>query len=105
MKREAVYSRLAQKLAGIANEFGLIHKWHQPNFKIRRTYAGRHQKAAGGWVFYLVDDNGREIFGSCDRASEFLKAYKENRLSYLNMYGSSELIVESKPIAKRQDRP
>lgn len=27
---------------------------------VRRTYAGKHQRAAGAWSWYLVDPTGRE---------------------------------------------
>jgi hypothetical protein len=40
---------------------------------IERTYAGRHQKAAGGWVWVLVTPYSRNL-GSIETVTELLKS-------------------------------
>ena len=97
MRRATVYSELAEQLSEVARHHGLIHKWHKPPFLIERTRVGRHQKAAGAYLFFLRDIEWHEIFASCDRATKVLKAHKEKRLSHLVEYGTNTLIVERKP--------
>lgn len=98
MSREFIYSRLAEKLAEVARQHGLLHRWHKPPFRIRRTRAGYWQKAAGAFSFVLEDSEFNLVFGSCDRAKEVLKAHNEKKLSYLNEYGTDTLIVELKEV-------
>lgn len=96
--KKVIYSKLAEQLSEVAKAYGLIHLWHQPPFRIYRTRAGYWQKASGAFLFVLEDSEGHEIFGSCNRATEVLKAHKEKRLSYLVEYGSNTFIVENKQV-------
>lgn len=96
-RRERTYTKLAQDLAQVARFHGLIYNdFHKPPFYIYRTRAGYWQKSSGAFLFTLNDSEGHEIFGSCDRVTEILKAHKEKRLSYFNEYGTATLIVEVK---------
>jgi hypothetical protein len=94
MGKAIIYSNLAFNLGCIAQAYDLIHHYHKLPVRIQRTRCGRHQLAAGAFRFTLVDSEGREVFGSCDRAKDVWKAYKEQRLSYLAEYGSHTFIVE-----------
>lgn len=79
MKADA--NRLAEKLsAKIEQELGI--QCNPETF--RRTYAGRHQKAAGAWVWLMSEKDGIHDVGSCWPASECVK--KKYSLS-LGKYG------------------
>lgn len=42
--------------------------------QLRRTYAGRHQRSAGAWSWYLVDADGHELhIGSQISVTDLLK--------------------------------
>lgn len=46
-----------------------------PETKLHRTYAGREQKSRGGWVWFVLTEDGREI-GSQISVTDLLKADK-----------------------------
>jgi len=93
VKKKPIYSKLARNLSYIAKEFNLIHSWHRLPFKIIRTYAGYWQRSAGAWSFYLADDEGHEVFGSCNKAKDVLRAYKNKKLEYYEDRDSPTFIV------------
>jgi hypothetical protein len=100
-QKNMTQSRLTSQIISIAKEFGLIYPWHEPPFKIIRTYAGYWQRSSGAWLWWLSDNQGREVVGSCDRASEIPGAHKEHRLSVYYEYGSPVFIIESRKVPKK----
>lgn len=67
-------SRLSVDLARrVRDELGIPLRWEPNAIFIRRTRAGRHQRAAGAWswVFHPASH-----IGSAERASDLLKAPK-----------------------------
>lgn len=45
--------------------------------RIRRVYAGRHQRSAGAWSWYAENELGNEVCGSQFTVQEILQAAKQ----------------------------
>jgi len=65
---------------------------------VQRTRAGRHQRAAGAWSWF-VSKPGDMLgcwLGSCEPAGKIIKAHREGRVSlYQPRYaGEPELVIE-----------
>lgn len=87
-------TRTAKQLVQVAKDIGLDLDRFDPPFKIRRTRAGRHQKSAGYWSFYLEDSQYREVAGSIRSAAEIIKAHKEKRVEVAVFDVDTEFIVK-----------
>ena len=62
---------MSEKLVSVLRQAG----FHVPDgASLRRTYAGRHQRSAGAWSWYLVDKDDRALpVGSAYRVSDCLR--------------------------------
>jgi len=73
--------------------------------KVLRTYAGRHQRAAGAWSWWMDDSTGVSICGSSWTLRDVLRAIREDRLGVLIGWGlGADLIVERKPYLPNENK-
>lgn len=71
---------LSAKIAEIAINLGLNLTPYPGPYQIHRTYAGRHQRSAGAWSWFLVDQNGMEVVGSCFTATEIVREHRKGNV-------------------------
>jgi hypothetical protein len=87
-----------KSLAAQIRTIALAHGAHWP-FKesdtiIRRVYAGRHQRSAGAWSFYLAAKSTAHYpeLGSSFRAKDMAKLGVDGTTLYTNHFGQQEIL-------------
>lgn len=60
-----------------------------------RLYPGRHQRSAGAWAWCAKNENGIDVFASCEPLMKILASRKVSVLSHL---GDVELFSEDRSI-------
>ena len=86
---------LAYRIAELLEKRGYSWPGGPENAKIRRTYAGRHQRSDGAWSWYLdaVQGLAPMSIGSQWKATTVVNP-KNEVVVYITPWGELELIVE-----------
>lgn len=72
-------SKLCDRLIRRLREEGVFDVEPDGEYRIRRTYAGWHQKSAGAWLWTLEQKHGDvwlDLFGGCEPLSDLIKREK-----------------------------
>lgn len=68
-------TRTALALSSVLEELDIIDKGDR--IRIRRVYAGYHQRSAGAWSWYAEDHQGNEVCGSQFTVRDIVQAHKQ----------------------------
>lgn len=93
---------LLGKILIIVKHHNLDWEWTLEQTEFRRTYAGRWQRAAGAWLWFLwLKDEfhtpGNQInqIGSIFKATEIASLHPDNTCVYINQFGHCEILPTS----------
>lgn len=93
----------AKAMTAVLIDLGLLDE--DERVRIRRVYAGRHQRSEGAWSWWAEDQDGNEVCGSQFTAREIIRAHKSKGrcVSIYESVGTNSLFPETGEICSHDN--